>query len=100
MRLHEHEARRPASINVIKTANPTSVKEPGGSVNFTVTVENTGPVNVTITSVVDDKFGNLANVAGGSPSGCFAVPFVLTPGAELDVHVPEGQSRARPGRRT
>ena len=67
-------------INVIKTANPTSVKEPGGLVDFTVTVENTGPVNVTINSVVDDKFGNLANVAGGSPSGCFAVPFVLTPG--------------------
>ncbi len=30
------------AINVIKTANPTSVKEPGGPVNFTVTVENTG----------------------------------------------------------
>ena len=73
--------KRPAGvINVIKTASPTSVKEPGGPVNFTVTVENTGPVNVTINSVVDDKFGNLANVAGGSPAGCFAVPFVLTPG--------------------
>jgi uncharacterized repeat protein (TIGR01451 family) len=73
--------KRPAGvINVIKTANPTSVKEPGGSVNFTVEVQNTGPVNVTITSVVDDKFGNLANVAGGNPAGCFAVPFVLTPG--------------------
>jgi uncharacterized repeat protein (TIGR01451 family) len=73
--------KRPAGvINVIKTADPTSIKEPGGLVNFTVTVENTGPVNVTINSVVDDKFGDLANVAGGSPSGCFAVPFVLTPG--------------------
>ncbi len=87
-------------LNVIKTANPTSVKEPGGPVNFTVTIENTGPVNVTINSVVDDKFGNLANVAGGSPSGCFAVPFVLTPGQSSTCTFPKNVSRGRPGRRT
>ncbi len=84
----------PGVINVIKTANPTSVKEPGGPVNFTVTVENTGPVNVTINSVVDDKFGNLANVAGGSPSGCFAVPFVLTPGQSSTCTFPKTVSGA------
>ena len=76
-------------INVIKTANPTSLKEPGGSVNFTVEVQNTGPVNVTINSVVDDRFGNLANVAGGSPSGCFAVPFQLAPGASSTCTFPK-----------
>jgi uncharacterized repeat protein (TIGR01451 family) len=68
------------AINVTKTANPTSLKEPGGTVNFTVTIENTSQANVTINSVVDDKFGNLAAVAGGSPAGCFAVPFQLAPG--------------------
>jgi uncharacterized repeat protein (TIGR01451 family) len=86
--------RPPGVINVIKTANPTSVKEPGGPVNFTVTVENTGPVNVTINSVVDDRFGNLANVAGGSPSGCFAVPFVLTPGQSSTCTFPKTVSGA------
>ncbi len=73
--------RQPGSINVIKTANPTSVQEPGGNVEYTVTVQNTSTVNVTVNSVVDDRFGSLANVAGGSPSGCFAVPFVLAPNA-------------------
>jgi uncharacterized repeat protein (TIGR01451 family) len=81
--------RPPGSINVIKTAEPTSVKEPGGTVNYTVTVQNTSTVDVTITSVVDDKFGNLANVAGGNPAGCFAVPFVLAPGASSTCTFPK-----------
>jgi uncharacterized repeat protein (TIGR01451 family) len=73
--------KRPAgAINVIKTANPTSLKEPGGPVSFTVEIQNTSQVDVTITSVVDDKFGNLAGVAGGSPAGCFALPLQLAPG--------------------
>jgi uncharacterized repeat protein (TIGR01451 family) len=38
---------------------------------------------------VDDKFGNLANVAGGSPAGCFAVPFVLAPGASSTCTFPK-----------
>jgi uncharacterized repeat protein (TIGR01451 family) len=86
--------RPPGSINVIKTASPTSIKEPGGTVNYTVTVQNTSTVNVTIESVVDDKFGNLANVAGGSPAGCFAVPFVLAPGASSTCTFPKNLTGA------
>jgi uncharacterized repeat protein (TIGR01451 family) len=84
--------RAAGSINVIKTAEPTSIKEPGGTVNYTVTVQNTSSVDVTITSVVDDRFGNLANVAGGSPAGCFAVPFVLAPGASSTCTFPKALS--------
>jgi uncharacterized repeat protein (TIGR01451 family) len=81
--------RPPGSLNVVKTVTPTTLKEPGGTVNYTVTVENTSTVDVTINSVVDDKFGNLANVAGGNPAGCFAVPFVLAPGASSTCTFPK-----------
>ncbi len=81
--------RPPGSLNVVKTVTPTTLKEPGGSVDYTVTVQNTSTVDVTITSVVDDKFGNLANVAGGNPAGCFAVPFVLAPGASSTCTFPK-----------
>ena len=81
--------RPPGSLNIVKTVTPTTLKEPGGSVNYTVTVENTSTVDVTINSVVDDKFGNLANVAGGTPAGCFAVPFVLAPGASSTCTFPK-----------
>jgi uncharacterized repeat protein (TIGR01451 family) len=79
----------PGAINVIKTANPTSLKEPGGLVSFTVEIQNTSQVDVVITSVVDDKFGNLANVAGGSPAGCFALPLQLAPGASSTCTFPK-----------
>jgi uncharacterized repeat protein (TIGR01451 family) len=81
--------RPPGSLNVIKTVTPTQLKEPGGTVDYTVTVENTSTVDVTINSVVDDKFGNLANVAGGNPAGCFNVPFVLAPGASSTCTFPK-----------
>ncbi len=47
-------------ITVTKTANPTEVPETGGYVTFTITVENTGPVAVTLTSAIDTVFGALA----------------------------------------
>ena len=46
-------------ISVLKTANPTSIQEPGATVTFTVTVTNESLESVTITSLVDDKFGSL-----------------------------------------
>lgn len=50
----------PSSIAVTKTADPTSLDEPGGSVTFTVRVDNTSAVDsVTITSLTDDVHGNL-----------------------------------------
>jgi uncharacterized repeat protein (TIGR01451 family) len=46
-------------IMVTKTANPTSVPETGGNVLFTYTVTNLGVETFTLTSLMDDKFGNL-----------------------------------------
>jgi uncharacterized repeat protein (TIGR01451 family) len=51
-----------ATIDVTKTANPTSVYEPGANVTFTVSIKNTGmdPANpVTITSLSDNVYGSL-----------------------------------------
>ena len=65
----------PSSIVVTKTANPTSVPEPGGDVTFTVVVVNTSPTDqVTIQSMVDDIHGDL------NQQGTCSVPQVLDPG--------------------
>jgi uncharacterized repeat protein (TIGR01451 family) len=69
------------SISVSKSADPTSVKEPGGPVTYSVTITNTSAdVDVHITSVVDDKFGDLDDDGG---SGCFDVPINLKPGEKV-----------------
>jgi len=44
-------------IQVIKTANPTSVPETGGEVTFTVEVQNIGTEPVTLTKAIDTEFG-------------------------------------------
>ncbi len=58
------------TIDVTKTANPTSVMEPGGTVTFSVTVHNTSPEAVSLDSLVDSVYGDLNGqgtcVAGGS----------------------------------
>lgn len=61
-------------IQVTKSATPTSVEEPGGNVTFDVTVENVGDVAVTITSLLDDVYGNLDG------QGTCNVGAVLDPG--------------------
>ena len=67
------------SIVVSKSANPTSVKEPGGQVQYSVRITNTSAsLDVTITQVVDDKFGDLDDEGG---KGYIDVPFTLAPGA-------------------
>jgi uncharacterized repeat protein (TIGR01451 family) len=65
------------SIDVQKSANPTTLKEPGGDVQYSVRITNTSGVNVSITNVVDDKFGDLDDSGGSS---CFDVPINLGPG--------------------
>ena len=50
----------PSSITVVKTAGSPTVPETGGSVTYSVVVTNTSPIPVTLTSLVDDKFGNLS----------------------------------------
>lgn len=69
------------SISVSKSANPTSVQEPGGPVGYSVTITNTSNVLVTITNVVDDKFGDLDDSGG---NGCFDVPINMTPGSSTN----------------
>src|SRR5207253_1318956 len=47
-------------ISVKKTANPTSLPEPGGSVTYTVAITNTSNVGgVTINQICDNQFGNI-----------------------------------------
>jgi uncharacterized repeat protein (TIGR01451 family) len=69
----------PGTIEVDKTAGSSSVKEPGGPVSFTVAIRNTSAVNVTISDVVDNVFGDLDDDGG---SGVFDVPFTLAPGEQ------------------
>jgi uncharacterized repeat protein (TIGR01451 family) len=74
------------SISVSKSADPTTLKEPGGPVTFSVRVTNTSDVDVVITNVVDDKFGDLDDEGG---NGCFDVPFKLAPGASTSCQFTE-----------
>jgi uncharacterized repeat protein (TIGR01451 family) len=64
------------AIDVSKSADPTSLKEPGGPVTYSVTIRNVSVVNVTVENVVDDRFGDLDDEGG---SGCFDVPINLMP---------------------
>ncbi|HEX6576711.1 MAG TPA: hypothetical protein VF042_17205 [Gemmatimonadaceae bacterium] len=48
------------TITVVKTAGSSTVPETGGSVTYSVVVRNTSPIPVTLTSLNDDKFGDLA----------------------------------------
>ena len=67
----------PSSITVDKSADPTSVPEPGGDVTFTVTVTNTSAVDtVTIDTLTDDVAGDLNGV------GTCSVPQILAPGED------------------
>gem|GEM_PF-5663406 len=51
-------------IALSKDPDPASLLEPGGTVTFTVRVTNTGTVMVCLTSLIDDKFGNLGAECG------------------------------------
>jgi hypothetical protein len=66
------------SINLVKTASPTEVLEPGANVTFTVSITNTSTSSsdpVTITSLIDDIHGNLDG------QGDCAVPWTIQPAA-------------------
>ena len=47
-------------LSVTKAADPTSLPEPGGTVDFTVTVTNIGTATVTLSTIVDDPDNNPA----------------------------------------
>jgi hypothetical protein len=65
-----------SSIELIKTANLTSIDEPGANVLFTFTVTNTSLADaVTITSLIDNIYGDLDG------QGTCSVPQALAVGA-------------------
>lgn len=69
-----------AGIRVTKTATEDTVAEPGGYVTFNVKIENTGNVPVTISSISDDKYGDLlsASLPNVRTNSCTALAnFVL-----------------------
>jgi uncharacterized repeat protein (TIGR01451 family) len=71
------------SINVIKTADPVTLPEPGGPVEFTVEVKNTSVSSdpVTITSLVDDPDGQgPAQPIDLDGKGSCDVPQTIQPG--------------------
>ena len=55
---------RPAVISVTKTPDRTLIPAPGGLVNYTFVVKNESVEPVVLTSLVDDKFGDLSMAAG------------------------------------
>ncbi|MEZ4683847.1 MAG: VWA domain-containing protein [Caldilineaceae bacterium] len=68
----------PSALNVRMHAARTTLAEPGGTLPFTVTVENSSPVDtVTIQTLVDDRYGDLAHTCAT------ALPVDLLPGAIL-----------------
>ena len=61
------------SVTVTKTASPVVVPESGGPVTFTVVVTNDSPFEpVTITDLVDDRFGDLLGSDAGLTGGATA----------------------------
>ena len=55
-----------SNIRVEKDAAPSSRPEPGGEFTFTVRVVNTGSAPVTILTITDSIYGNLATRAGST----------------------------------
>ncbi len=55
-----------STIRVEKSASPSSRPEPGGNFTFTVRVVNTGSAPVTILTINDSVYGNLATRAGST----------------------------------
>ena len=73
----------PAELKVVKTATPTTVDEPGDTVQFDVAVTNTGidpNNNVTLDSLSDDPYGDITQVQGDILSTTCSVPQTITPG--------------------
>ena len=65
----------PSAIELIKTANPTSVDEPGSQVTFTFTVNNISLVDsVTIDKLKDNIYGDLTEIQGSTCSVPQTIP--------------------------
>ncbi|MFC2046572.1 hypothetical protein ACFLTC_03515 [Chloroflexota bacterium] len=75
------------SLVVTKTADPTSVYEPGGWIDYEVRVENSSPVSLTLAYLSDDVYGDIADAANPSLGGttCSA-PQPLPAGGSYTCH--------------
>jgi hypothetical protein len=83
----------PAELAVVKTATPTSLDEPGGVVEFAVSVTNQSPfANVAVDSLLDDVYGDITVVAGNIQGTDCAVPQLLGPGATYSCSFQAGVS--------
>ena len=71
------------TITATKTADPTSLAEPGGSVTLSVTVHNDSPVeNVTLVTLNDAPYGDITKVAGQITQTDCKVGGTIAPGAD------------------
>ena len=68
----------PPSIDIVKTANPTSRPEPGGAYTFTLSITNTsGPSDpVTIQTITDNIYGNLGDPANPNVTNNTCPPLI------------------------
>jgi len=73
----------PGDIQVSKTADPTELPEPGGTVTFTFVVQNPSEGTVVLQTLVDSVYGFLPSWEG---SDC-AVPQTLGPGASYQCSI-------------
>ena len=64
----------PPTFTLQKSASPSVIAEPGADVTFSVAIANDGPEALTLTSLVDDNYGDLDGV------GTCAVPQVIPAG--------------------
>ncbi|MFZ5848746.1 MAG: DUF7507 domain-containing protein [Actinomycetota bacterium] len=69
------------TIEVTKTADVDAVDAPGGEVTYTVTVENTSAEAVTLTELVDDRFGDLLDAGNALVAGTCADDEPIAAGA-------------------
>jgi LPXTG-site transpeptidase (sortase) family protein len=66
------------TVTVTKTPGAASIDEPGGSVTFTVTVENTSAETVTLNTLTDSVFGNLNGQGTCATGGSIAAGATYT----------------------
>ena len=69
----------PSSVTFEKTANVSSVKEPGGEVIYTLRVTNESIADsFNVETLVDDRFGEVTQVQGAISATTCSVPQLLT----------------------
>ncbi|WP_085984816.1 hypothetical protein [Moritella dasanensis] len=71
------------SITVLKTADPIQVPESGGTVRYTVRVDNTSAIYdspMELTSLTDDKFGDLTDSTENPGTTCATGGFIVFDG--------------------